>query len=140
MTRRRFLVVAAAAVFAGSAACWLYSDRLTVEEEAFVGEWLLRETYGCVNDGPITLKLDRGHDCARFGKDVPSYAATGRWWVRDGHVCLDFEPSGFRRVLRPLMDRFGFAVASVEQMDADNFDFRGTDRTRFVRITVPIPW
>src|SRR6476646_4316445 len=102
MTRRRLILAIVATVLCG-VAWWLSLDRLSAEERLLVGTWSL---------GPKArwqFWPDRRH---AYGGIQPSGAgemteSEGRWFVRDGAVVFDPEPSGLRRSLRPVFSRLG---------------------------------
>ena len=127
MLSRRLIGAVAALVVVSAAAVWLWTDRLTADEVRFVGMWRLGPP---VNGLVVTLKLDRRHRCTHEFMHTES----GRWWVRDGRIFMDFEPSPVRRSLRPLFERVGIAVRPVGSLSVADFDF-GEDATDRAAVT-----
>src|SRR5437867_3205501 len=117
MTRRRLIVVAVVlAAVAAVSACWLFSARLSAEEELLVGTWA--HAVSPPNEwwpagGTIIVQYGRGRTCRMYGID----GGTGdhrrwpngdlserraRWQVSAGKLILDDDAGLIDRVRRML--------------------------------------
>src|SRR5215207_4300501 len=105
MKRRRLIVVATVAGLALGAAWWLLDDRLSAEERRLVGAWRTR------NPPPGTTDLIVFHPDRRCFSGPPNLrdpsALPCHWYLRNGLLVIDHEPSGLRRAVRPVFIRFG---------------------------------
>jgi hypothetical protein len=111
-----------------------WPERLTAEEQPFVGTWRLRAARG----GTLTLTFMANHRCVRRTPAVDPIEAetSGRWWVRDERIFLDLESNPVSRAFRPLMARLGLPVYDVGSTVTDAFDLAGDGRrtAEFVRV------
>jgi hypothetical protein len=107
MTCRRLILAIVAAVLCGMA-WWLSLDRLSAEERLLVGTW----TYGGKSGvGACGMRFWPNRHCA-FGKADRDGTLSldewfGRWFVRDGVVKFDGEPSAVSRAFRPVVRTVG---------------------------------
>src|SRR4029079_11385448 len=98
MPRRRPIFAIVAAVLVGMA-WWLSLDRLSAEERLLVGTW---------NLAPNTRwRFGPDHRHAYGRSAVEMTESEGRWFVRDGAIVFDPEPSELWRSLRPAFRRPG---------------------------------
>jgi hypothetical protein len=115
MNRRRLILAACLAVFALGVAWWLYSDRLSAEEQLMVGTWHLNMQSIAMRLA-LEIRADRHAHLSEFiggigGREV----ASGRWTVKDGAFVFDPEPSALNRVIRPIANRVGIDVRPIEK-------------------------
>jgi hypothetical protein len=106
------------AVLIGAVRVW--PQRLSPDEEAFVGTWCILPRDS--SDDVVTLRLGRDHRCIHSNYWI---IEVGRWYVTDGRLYMDYEPSAIRRAFRPVLDRAGIAVRPVGSLDKADFNFSG---------------
>jgi hypothetical protein len=92
-------------------------NRPTAEERPFVGTWRLRPG----SRGYATLTLSANHQCVRRVPAGDPSESTGRWWVRDGTIFLDFEPNPIRRAFRPLLEWLRLPVYAIGSTSTADF-------------------
>jgi hypothetical protein len=123
MHRRRMLLAAALLIAVLSTAFWFWPAELTAEEEPYVGVWRWKKPrFG-------TLTFLRDHRCVRQVPMRFPNVSSGRWWVRDGRIFLDFEPNPIWRALRPLLTRLNVPIAPVGSTTTADFDLVGDPDT-----------
>jgi len=111
MTRRRLILAIVAAVLFG-VAWWLSLYRLSAKERLLVGTWISGPNSG---SGSSRWHFWPDRRCA-YGRSQPGRAVAmvewgGRWFIRDGVVVFDGEPSAVLRTVRPGLRRLGLAGA-----------------------------
>jgi hypothetical protein len=144
MTRRRLILAVCVAAVALGAAWWLFTDRLTAEEQRLVGTWKIAPS---PLDGSATWVFGpdrRSYLCLRGQgdrEDADEIVMSGRWSKRDGVIIVDGEDNSARRVLRPVLRLLRRRVARVEQFTAsvttDELVLTGVDDSRQVWTRVP---
>jgi len=128
--RRLILLVALLFLTCGFTVWWL--GHLTDEERPFVGTWWwpAKTRFAFTFTADHQVHFPAGAFDGAFGPTE----VTGGWWAEDGKVYFDFEPSGFRRALRPLLTRLGVKLGAVWERDRLDFDVDGINaRPLFVR-------
>lgn len=109
MTRRRLILAIAAAVLCG-VAWWLSFDSLSAEERFLVGTW----TYNVTGARPCWMHFGADRRCALgYGPaagPLDEINPGGPWFIRDGVLKLDCEPSSLRRAFRPVLPRLSLPV------------------------------
>src|SRR5438876_10221198 len=103
MTRRRLILAIVAAVPFGMG-WWLSLDRLSAEERLLVGTWTFDGKSG-TGRNKMYLGPDRRCAFPWYEPNVGHCLAEwfGPWFVRDGAVVFDSEPSAVRRTVRPIL-------------------------------------
>jgi hypothetical protein len=111
MTRRRLILAFCVAVIALGAPWWLTSLQLTESERSLIGSW---RHASIVGNGVWTFRPD-----GRARLDIRSSGALlagahldCHWTANAREITLDMETSRVRRMLRPLLQRFGGHVSS----------------------------
>ena len=99
---RRQLMPAALSAIALWAAWWLLSDGLSAEERRLVGTWRYRKTANGPLSGGLVLLPD--------GQFRTPIGGPGWWYVWDGDLVLDHEPSQLKRAVRPVLSYLGLPV------------------------------
>jgi hypothetical protein len=119
LSRRRLLMTVASLVAVTCAVIWLGSDRLTAEEQPLVGTWRQHPVRRWLSE--TRFAPDHRFTQRFYLPDVRSFESTGRWWMRDGQVFMDFEPNPIRRSLRPFLERAGFEVRLLQVCEIADF-------------------
>jgi hypothetical protein len=120
MTRRRLTLAIVATVFCG-AAWWLSLDRLSAEERLVVGTWIYDGTSPNVRPA---MRIGPDRQCA-FASAPPrdghyQLNSSALWYVRDGAVVFDREPSAIRRTVRPVLHAIGLPAGGAMSYSLDS--------------------
>jgi hypothetical protein len=103
MTRRRLILATCFVIVAVATAWWVFSDRLTVDEQRLVGTWHLRINPSPARPAGSTSVWELGHDrSCRFRELDPTTGAilraadgtalevNGRWRIAEGRLTFDW--------------------------------------------------
>jgi hypothetical protein len=115
---------------------WLSLDRLSAEERLLVGTWTFNGKSG-TGRSHMYLGADRRCAFPWFEPHVGSSLSEwwGRWFVRNGLIVFDGEPSAVSRAFRPVVRAIGLptngAVSyGLESITADELVLVTLDGTR----------
>jgi len=142
MTLRRLILAIVAAVLVGMA-WWLSLDRLSAEERLLVDTWIYEGKSANVRR---TMRIGPDRQCA-FASSPPLnghylFDSSARWFVREGAVLFDREPSAVRRTIRPVLRAIGLLPGdaqsySLDLITADKLVLVLPDGTRATWIRAP---
>jgi hypothetical protein len=143
MARRRLVIgVLVLAALSVEVFLSLNLSGLTAEERRLVGVWrtpMSTETPETV----VTVFTADGRAYSAELRDLkPTSESVGWWWIRDGRIIMEYEPSAVRRALRPALARMRVKVqgqprpVGLEWVSDDEIAFVKSDgyRDRWVRI------
>jgi hypothetical protein len=116
MTAYRRMFVALVAILIAAWCFWPSS--LTTEEKRFVGVWgshITSPPHWALSDDCSFQTVGRDGEPWNSNASISSRPFFGYWYVTNGSLFIEKEPSSWRRALRPVARRLGIYAGNVER-------------------------